>query len=124
MRSTGIDCVFCGIVAGTQPADVVFRWDDAIAFLPRADDETGRRGCTRGHILVVPREHVADAAESPPITGFMARRAAELARGLYRTDFHLIANCGFFAGQSVEHLHWHIVPRCAGDGLRLPWTDD
>lgn len=112
---------FCGIVAGVGPAALVHDdWPDAVAFLPMADKQ-GRRGCTEGHILVVPRLHVADAAENAVITGQVAARAAELAAARY-TDFHLIVNCGPNAGQTVSHLHWHIVPRRPGDGLVMPWT--
>jgi histidine triad (HIT) family protein len=116
------DCVFCPIVADESLADIVWRWDDALAFLPHPDKQ-GRRGCAVGHLLVIPKGHVADAAEDHEVTGLVAGRAPELATGVYGTNFHLITNCGPEADQTVPHLHWHIVPRHAGDGLAMPWTN-
>lgn len=113
--------MFCEIVAGDCPAVFSYDWDDALAFLPRADNQ-GRRGCTEGHVLVVPRVHVPDAVADYAVTGMVAARAAELGDALYGTDFHLINNCGSGADQTVFHLHWHIVPRKPGDGLVMPWT--
>lgn len=116
-------CSFCDIANATGPADVVHEWPDAIAFLPRRHptDPDKPRGCTDGHILVIPRVHADNAAADPAITGMTAARAAELAARLYGTDFHLIINCGVDAGMTVDHVHWHIVPRRQGDGLTMPW---
>lgn len=114
------DCVFCDIAARKAPATRVAEWDDAVAFLPGGDDR-GRRGCTPGHVLIVPRTHVRDAAEMPTVTGFAATRAAEYAAEL-GGPFNLITSAGAAATQTVPHLHWHFVPRRPGDGLTLPWT--
>lgn len=114
------DCVFCGIAAQKAPATMVAEWDDAVAFLPRGDDQ-GRRGCTPGHVLIVPRTHVREAAEMPTVTGLAATRAAEYAAEL-GGPFNLITSAGAEATQTVPHLHWHFVPRRPGDGLALPWT--
>lgn len=113
-------CVFCDIVVGTAPATIVYEWDDAVAFLPR-EDEHGRRGCTPGHVLIVPRDHVRDAADIPAITGAVAERAAQYASTTGQ-PFNLITSAGLAATQTVFHLHWHFVPRVVGDGLHLPWT--
>lgn len=110
-------CVFCKIAAGTAPAKVVAEWPSAIAIVPL-------NPVVPGHVLVIPRKHVKDASESPELTGFVAFKAAELARD--RTgggDYNLIVNCGSAASQTVPHLHWHIVPRHEGDELSLPWTN-
>ena len=108
------DCVFCAIVAGTEPATVVREWWDAIAIVPL-------NPVTDGHVLVIPRQHVQDAASEPLLTGITARCAAELI-GPSVDAFNLITSAGRDATQTVMHLHWHIVPRIAGDGLHLPWT--
>lgn len=109
-------CVFCRIVAGTEPGVMVREWPDAVAFLP-LDPVTG------GHVLVVPRVHVADAAENPAVTGMVFARAAELAGEREGNGaFNLITSRGAVATQTVFHLHAHITPRAAGDGLPLPWT--
>lgn len=113
-------CVFCAIVAGASPATVVAEWPDAIAILPRAD-QAGRRGCTDGHTMVIPRVHVPDFAADPAVFAATAARAAELAARL-GGDFNVITSKGTAATQTVFHLHVHLVPRRGGDGLALPWT--
>jgi len=74
-----------------------------------------------GHRLVVPMQHVEDAGEAPWLTGQVFAEAARLARVL-DGDWNLITSAGPDATQTVRHLHVHIVPRSAGDGLHLPWT--
>lgn len=71
------------------------------------------------HVLVVPRKHVTDFAASPLLT---ARCAAVAARLVGDQDCNLITSKGAAATQTVEHLHFHLVPREPGDGLALPWT--
>lgn len=82
-----------------------------------------------GHLLFVPERHVADAAEDPALTARCFEHAARWgqqrrARGRHGLDFNLIVNCGEAAGQTVRHLHVHLVPRRQGDGLKLPWSSD
>lgn len=106
------DCVFCGIVAGTQPAVMTKRWPDAVVFRPV-------NPVTEGHLLVVPTVHVADAAEEPTITALVMARAAEIA-GMWEAA-NILTSIGAAATQTVYHLHVHVVPRSVGDGLMLPW---
>lgn len=118
-----IDCVFCKIVAGQAPAVVVREWVDTIAILPR--EENGKRGCTDGHILVIPKVHVSDFLADPVVSGVTALRLAELARDLRDRSglaSNEITSAGAVATQTVFHLHRHLVPRRAADGLALPWT--
>lgn len=112
-------CVFCAIITGHTHAEFVWRWDDAVAILPREND--GKRGCTEGHILVIPRVHVRDFTESSYISAITAARASELAYHL-GGQWNELTSAGADATQSVWHLHRHLVPRREGDGLRLPWT--
>lgn len=107
-------CAFCSIAAGQAPATVLREWDDALAIKPRG-------GVNDGHALIIPRVHVADAVEDPAVTGATMTRAAELAAKV-GADLNLITSVGPDATQTVYHLHIHIVPRAAGDGLPLPWT--
>lgn len=107
-------CIFCAIVAREATADVVCRWDDAVAFRPL-------NPVTDGHTLVVPAAHVADYTENPDVTAAVMRRAAGLAPLIDR-ESNLITSCGPKATQTVFHLHVHIVPRRVDDGLALPWT--
>ncbi|MFD4481566.1 HIT family protein [Streptomyces sp. NPDC058471] len=107
------DCTFCAIVAGELPATIVREWDDTVAILPRG-------GCTEGHVLVIPRTHVADAGVDPEVTARTMARAAELMAE--HEDANIITSKGSVATQTQFHLHVHVVPRVEGDGLALPWT--
>lgn len=115
-------CTFCDIATGTGPATVVAEWPETVAILPRERD--GKRGCADGHVLVIPRVHVPDAAAEPLVTAITMARAAELANWLGYADFNIITSRGAVATQTVFHLHVHLVPRAEGDGLALPWTED
>lgn len=109
-------CVFCDIIAGEAPAELVYEWPVALAIVPL-------HPVTPGHLLVIPRPHVPDASVDPMLTGIVAAYAAQLASVWTKGgDYNLIVNCGEDASQTVEHIHWHIVPRREGDGLTLPWT--
>jgi histidine triad (HIT) family protein len=103
-------CPFCLITHGLAPAEIVQQWDDAIAIVPL-------NPVTPGHLLVIPRQHVPDALTVPEVAALTMQRAAELATG----SCNLITSVGAEATQTVRHLHLHIVPRRAGDGLALPW---
>lgn len=112
---TEIPCPFCTIVAGRAPAEIVHEWSDAIAIVPL-------NPIVEGHVLVIPREHVTDFAADPVVSAHAAYRAAELAGDLAAGAMNLITSRGSAATQTVFHLHLHLVPRTAGDGLALPWT--
>ena len=107
-------CVFCSIIAGEIPADMVLDEPDFVAFLDA-------RPVFKGHTLLVPREHVVTLPDLPAglRDGFLAA-AQVLARGVVEG---LGAQGSFVAmnnvvSQSVAHLHLHVVPRTKGDGLR------
>lgn len=105
-------CPFCEIVAGRAPATVVREWDDALAIVPLTP-------VVKGHILVIPREHVTDYGDDPTVSAWTMYRAAELADDYGPSN--LITSRGRAATQSVFHLHLHLVPRAENDGLALPW---
>lgn len=107
-------CVFCRIINGDEVAHWIAWWEDAVAFVPL-------NPVVEGHVLVVPAAHVADFTEDPAITGATFARAAELAQRLNCRVANLITSAGREATQSVFHLHVHLVPRKANDGLALPW---
>lgn len=108
-------CIFCDIFAGFAPADIVRDWGDAFAFRP-----LGPRN--EGHTLIVPRRHFGRPDDAPAEFGVLAARAAALA-GESGSDYHLIVNAGPAAGQSVFHVHLHLLPRERGDGIRMPWDE-
>lgn len=105
-------CVFCEIIAGAAPATIVRDWPDAIAFLPIGP-------VAPGHVLVVPRQHVANAIEDPAVTAQTMARAAEFAAGYGASN--ILTSTGRPATQSVFHLHIHVIPRAANDELMVPW---
>ncbi|MEV7471533.1 HIT domain-containing protein [Streptomyces kronopolitis] len=107
-------CAFCAIATGETSTIIVREWPDALAIRPRSG------GVNHGHVLVLPRIHVEDAGTDPEVTATVMRRAAELMAELPAAN--LITSKGPEATQSVYHLHVHIVPREANDGLPLPWA--
>lgn len=109
-----VECVFCAVVAGEEPAHRVLTDETAVAFLDR-------RPLFPGHVLVVPRAHhrtLADlpAAEVGPFFLRVQRVAAAVERGLGAAGSFVAANNRI--SQSVPHLHVHVVPRNPKDGLR------
>ncbi|WUH89689.1 HIT family protein [Streptomyces sp. NBC_00433] len=106
-------CPFCELLRTPAHPAVVERWPDAVALTPR-------RPVTEGHLLVVPRSHVPDAAAAPEVAAAAMRHAARLA-GRY-PSCNIITSCGVEATQTVFHLHLHVVPRRGGDRLALPWV--
>ena len=105
------DCAFCRIINEVEPATFVRRWTDAVAIVPL-------NPVTEGHILVIPRQHVQDATDAPHVTAQTMLRAAAIAA----PPCNIITSAGPEATQTVFHLHIHVVPRRAGDGLALPWA--
>jgi histidine triad (HIT) family protein len=105
-------CPFCAIVRGESPAEEVLRDDVAVAFLDRAP-------LFRGHVLVVPIEHVVTLPELSPVGPFFERvqRIAAALPGALGAQGTFVANNNVVS-QSVAHLHVHVVPRTKGDGLR------
>ncbi len=100
------DCIFCKIVAGEIPAQVVHRGAGMVAFedvAPKADV----------HVLVVPERHLEslrDVAELTPAEAKgMLDFVAETARKLSLDDYRVIVNVGPGGGQTVFHLHWHVL---------------
>jgi histidine triad (HIT) family protein len=114
------DCLFCRIVAGEIPSARVDEDERTVAFMDI-------NPATRGHVLVVPREHAVDLLEVPDADlEACARTAQRLARRvkerLGADGVNLLNSCGPAAWQTVFHFHVHVIPRYAGDPLRLPWV--
>jgi diadenosine tetraphosphate (Ap4A) HIT family hydrolase len=107
-------CVFCQIVAGTAPAIRVYEDEDYLGFLDI-------RPFTRGHTLVIPKQHSVDLTDTPaPILAGMltvGQRIAQATRasGLAATGNNVAINDGKSAFQSVFHIHLHVIPRRDGD---------
>jgi histidine triad (HIT) family protein len=108
------DCVFCGIVAGTVPAFKVVDVPEGIGFLDV-------RPVFKGHVLIVPRAHVVQLTDLdldllPGYFGLVQRVAAAVPAAL-GSQGTFVANNNVVS-QSQPHLHFHVVPRTKGDGLR------
>jgi histidine triad (HIT) family protein len=110
------DCLFCRIVKGEIPAKIVRRSDDALAFR----DIDARAPV---HVLVIPTRHVTavrdvKGAEGEKLLGRLLAFAAEIAKeeGLDADGYRIVTNTGKNAGQSVEHLHLHVL-----GGRKLAW---
>ena len=107
------DCLFCRIASGEARAERVHEDELSVAFRdinPAAPT----------HVLVIPRKHVATladlTAEDDALIGHLHRVAAKVARADGHRDFRVIVNCGAGAGQSVFHLHVHVL-----GGRALAW---
>jgi histidine triad (HIT) family protein len=108
------DCVFCSIVAGETDAELVLDEDGFVGFLDQ-------RPVFKGHVLLVPREHVVTLPDLPAELrdGFLEaaqRLATAVVEGLGAQGSFVAMNNT--VSQSVPHLHLHVVPRTKGDGLR------
>ena len=109
-------CLFCQIASGEIPGDLVFKRDGVTAFRDIAPQAPT-------HVLIVPDRHIAGAAfvseEDDALVGRLVRAAAEIARqeGLEEVGYRLIINQGRDAGQSVDHIHLHLL---GGRPLKLP----
>jgi len=111
-----MSCLFCKIVGKEIPATVVAENDDALAFRdihPAAPT----------HVLVIPKKHIGSVAEmgsdDAALLGRLVLFASEVAKkeGIGETGFRLVNNTGPNAGQSVFHLHWHVL---GGRGMSWP----
>ena len=111
------DCVFCAIAAGEIPCFKVFEDDFALAYLDI-------NPFSEGHTLVIPKAHTTGLLDTPEETlaALLARVkkvAAHLKTALGCAGFHILQNNGAAAGQTVGHIHFHIVPRREGDPIEF-----
>lgn len=116
------ECAFCAIVSGDAPARIILNTDHALAFLPDVP-------AVLGHTLIVPKKHASDiwavdrqmAYALADATRWVSSAVTEAtnAEGL-----NIIQSNGKAAGQSVFHLHVHIVPRKEGDRMPSLWPED
>jgi histidine triad (HIT) family protein len=114
------DCLFCKIVARELPSTIVDEDERTVAFMDI-------NPATRGHALVVPREHSRDLLDVPgedlTACADAARRLARRASERLGADgVNLLNSCGSAAWQTVFHFHLHVIPRYDDDPLRLPWV--
>jgi len=113
------DCIFCKMVAGQIPVAKVYEDEIVLAFLdigPISD----------GHTLVIPKQHFEKLHDCPAellgrVASRLGRIAGAVAAAMNADGYNLLCNNGRAAGQLIEHLHFHIVPRNVGDGVFDRW---
>ena len=112
------DCLFCKIIAGDIPATIIDQDDKTVAFMDIAP-------ATRGHALVIPREHARDIRDIAPEdladVHVAAQRIAKRQETLGAIGVNVLQSSGAAAWQTVFHFHVHVIPRYEGDPLKLPW---
>jgi histidine triad (HIT) family protein len=112
------DCIFCDILAGQAAGSFIYRDDLCSAFVDIHQP-------TPGKLLIVPNRHATYLADLPPETGArMFQVAQQLAAALRRSGLRCEGNNVFLsdgsaAGQDAFHVHLHVMPRFAGDGIKL-----
>lgn len=114
------DCIFCKIVAGDIPSSKVYEDDQVYAFLDISQ-------VTKGHTLVIPKAHVKDIYETDEeIASELFARVPKIANAIDKSfspkGINILSNTGEAAGQSVFHLHLHLIPRYDDtDGFKPGW---
>ena len=113
------DCVFCKIVAGDIPAVRIYEDEAVLAFLdigPLSD----------GHTLVIPKTHCTLVHECQgevlaEVGQCLGKIAAAVVAATEADGYNVLCNNGRAAGQVVDHVHFHIIPRNSGDGVFTQW---
>lgn len=113
------DCIFCKIANGEIPSKTLYEDEKFRVILDLGP-------ATRGHALVIPKEHAADLYELPEETAsdvlVLAKKiAARMKEKLHCDGLNLIQNNGETAGQTVAHFHLHMIPRYQMDGQKIGW---
>ena len=108
------DCIFCKLANGEIPTNTIYEDDDFRVFLDAAP-------ATKGHCLIVPKEHFDNLEELDDAVGAkvfpLARKMMKLLKEkLHWEGFNVVQNNGELAGQTVFHFHTHLIPRYDGDG--------
>jgi histidine triad (HIT) family protein len=114
------DCLFCKIVAGEIPGTKVDEDERTVAFMDI-------NPATRGHLLVVPRDHSVNLLEIgeddlDAVMRTAQRMARRVTERLGADGVNLLNSCGSAGWQTVFHFHVHVIPRYEGDPLKLPWV--
>ena len=113
------DCLFCKMAAGQIPVTKIYEDEIVLSFLdigPISD----------GHTLVIPKQHFEKLHDCPAellgrIFSRIGRIAGAVSGAMDSDGYNILCNNGRAAGQLIEHLHFHIVPRNTGDGLFKSW---
>ena len=113
------DCIFCKIANGEIPSRTLYEDDQFRVILDLGP-------ATKGHALILPKEHAADIFEISEETAsgvlvLAKRMAVKMTQKLHCDGMNLVQNNGEAAGQTVPHFHLHMIPRCHNDGQKINW---
>ena len=114
------DCIFCKLANGVIPTNSIYEDDDFNVILDMGP-------ATKGHALILPKEHYANLYEIPEETAgkvmILAKRlATKMTERLGADGFNLVQNNNECAGQTVFHFHFHLIPRYENDGQHILWN--
>ncbi len=115
------DCVFCKIVNGDIPSNTIYENSEFKVIMDISP-------ATRGHVLILPKEHYKDIYDIDAETaGKLFQLAAVVARALKEVlncdGLNILQNNGVIAGQTVFHFHMHLIPRYEGDDVTVKWEE-
>ena len=113
-----MDCIFCKIVEGELPSYKIYEDKRILAFLDI-------NPVNKGHVLVIPKEHYLNVTDTPvDLLKELVAKCQQIAKAATEAvgvrDYNLTSNNGRGAGQMVDHVHFHIIPRFEKDNLH-PW---
>ena len=113
------NCIFCKILSGVIPSTAVYEDDSFKAILDV-------NPAARGHVIILPKNHAANIFELPDEDAskimIVAKKIATAIKKTYNCDgVNILQNNGEAAGQTVFHLHVHVIPRFEGDSVNVGW---
>jgi len=113
-----MDCIFCKIIEGELPSYKIYEDKRIISFLDI-------NPINKGHLLVLPKEHYLNLDDTPPdllkeLIDKVQKLSKILTEAVGVKGFNVMVNSGKVAGQMVDHIHFHIIPRLENDNLH-PW---
>lgn len=113
------NCIFCKIIKGEIPSATIYENDEFKVILDRFPSN-------EGHVLIMPKNHCANIFEADPdMAGRLFTLAVKVAKIMKNTlgfeNMNIVQNNGPVAGQTVNHLHVHLIPRYDGDSVNVTW---
>lgn len=114
------DCIFCKIANGEIPSRTLYEDEKFRVIMDLSP-------ATKGHALILPKEHFANLYELPEdwcadVMKLAKKLATVMTEKLHCDGFNLVQNNGMAAGQTVFHFHMHLIPRYEGDGQSINWN--
>ena len=115
------DCIFCKIASGEIPSNTIYENSEFKVIMDIAP-------ASKGHVLIIPKEHFKDIYEIDAITaGKLFQLATVVARALKEVlhcdGLNVLQNNGLIAGQTVYHFHMHLIPRYEDDDVTIGWKE-